>query len=154
MSLRLNFTRQFLFNLLKGYMLVATALLTISQFSFADEVYIRDTLYVHLRGGESIEHRIIHHGIKSGTPLDRLETNENTGYTRVRTEEGLEGWLLTQYLVEEPIARTQLDGVNSELQLLDTAHQHTLLSLRETKEAKKALEDQNAILVEELATMT
>ena len=139
---------------LKGYLLVGIALITISQFSFADEVYISDNLYVLLRGGESSEHRIIHGGIKSGTSLERLETNEQTGYTRVRTGEGLEGWLLTRYLVEEPIARTRLNSVESELQLLDTKHQQTLLSLKEVTEARKVLADQNALLVEDLAIIT
>jgi SH3 domain protein len=151
---RLNFNRLFLVNSLMGYLLVGTALLTISQFSFADEAYIRDTLYVPLRGGESSEHRIIHRGIKSGTPLERLETNEQTGYTRVRTGKGLEGWLLTQYLVDEPIASTQLDIVKSELQSLDTKHQQTLLSLKEVKEARKILADQNELLAADLATIT
>ena len=149
-----NFTRLFLINSLTGYLLVGTALITISQFSLADEVYIRDTLYVPMRGGESSEHRIIHRGIKSGTPLDRLEINEKSGYTRVRTAKGLEGWLLTQYLVDEPIASTQLDSVKFELQSLDKKHQQALLSLRETKEAKEVLADQNALLIEELATIT
>lgn len=64
---RLTFIRVFPINLLMGYLLAAyllvgTALLVVSQFSFADEVYIRDTLYVPLRGGESTKHRIIHRG--------------------------------------------------------------------------------------------
>jgi SH3 domain protein len=154
MLLRLNFLGVFLVNSLIGYLLVGMALLTISPFSFADEAYIRDTLYVPLRGGESSEHRIIHRGIKSGTPLERLETNEQTGYTRVRTGKGLEGWLLTQYLVDEPIASTQLDIVKSELQSLDTKHQQTLLSLKEVKEARNVLADQNELLAEDLATIT
>ena len=154
MLLRLNFLGVFLVNSLIGYLLVGMALLTISPFSFADEAYIRDTLYVPLRGGESSEHRIIHRGIKSGTPLERLETNEQSGYTRVRTGKGLEGWLLTQYLVDEPIASTQLDIVKSELQSLDTKHQQTLLSLKEVKEARKVLADQNELLAEDLATIT
>jgi SH3 domain protein len=154
MLLRLNFLGVFLLNSLIGYLLVGMALLTISPFSFADEAYIRDTLYVPLRGGQSSEHRIIHRGIKSGTPLERLETNEQTGYTRVRTGKGLEGWLLTQYLVDEPIASTQLHIVKSELQSLDTKHQQTLLSLKEVKEARKILADQNELLAEDLATIT
>ena len=154
MLLRPNFLGVFLLNSLIGYLLVGMALLTISPFSFADEAYIRDTLYVPLRGGQSSEHRIIHRGIKSGTPLERLETNEQTGYTRVRTGKGLEGWLLTQYLVDEPIASTQLHIVKSELQSLDTKHQQTLLSLKEVKEARKVLSDQNELLAEDLATIT
>ena len=168
---RLTFIRVFPVNLLMGYLLagyllvayllVGTALLVVSQFSFADEVYIRDTLYVPLRGGESTKHRIIHRGISSGTPLERLQINEQTGFTRVRTADGLEGWLQTQYLVDEPIASTQLDEMKSEMRSLDTQHQQTLLSLKETREAKETLTreqenlaDQNVRLVEDLATIT
>ena len=151
---RLNLTKVFLANSLTAYLLIGSALLAISQFSFADEAYIRDTLYVPLRGGQSSEHRVIHRGIKSGTPLERLETNEQTGYTRVRTGTGLEGWLLTQYLVDEPIASTQLDSVKSELQSLDTKHRQTLLRLKEAEEARDVLADQNALLIEDLATIT
>ena len=158
---RLTFVRVFPINLLICCLLVSSALLAVSQFSFADEVYIRDMIYVPLRGGESTKHKIIHRGIRSGTPLERLQTNEQTGYTRVRTADGLEGWLQTQYLVDEPIASTQLDEVKSEMRSLDKQHQQTLLSLRETREAKESLtreqenlSDQNARLVEDLATIT
>lgn len=153
---RLSSTSVLLVNLLVG-----TTLLANSQFSFADEVYVRDTLYVPLRGGQSSEHRILHRGLRSGTPLERLKTNEDTGYTQVRTDDGLEGWLQTQYLVEEPIASTQLDGVKSEMVSLGAEHQQTLLSLREAKEAKEVLAreqenlaDQNAGLVEDLEKIT
>ena len=92
-------------SLLIGFLVVAA----IHQVK-ADTVYIRDTLYVPLRGGQSTEHRILHRGLRSGTELERLETSEDTGYTRVRTPDGLEGWLQTQYLVEEPIASTRLEA--------------------------------------------
>ena len=150
---KLNFIKVFMINSLIGYLLVGTTLLTTSQFSLADQAYIRDTLYVPLRGGQSSEHRIIHRGIKSGTLLERLETNEKTGYTRVRTSNGLEGWLQTQYLVDEPIASTQIERVKSELQSLDTKHQQTLLSLKKAEEETEVLAGQNALLAEDLATI-
>jgi SH3 domain protein len=158
---RFTFIGVFPINLIMRYLLVSAPLLTVSQLSFADEVYIRDMIYVPLRGGESTKHRIIHRGIRSGTPLERLQVNEETGYTRVRTADGLEGWLQTQYLVDEPIARTQLDEMKAEVRSLETRHQQTLLSLREIREAKEALTkkqenltDQNARLLKELTTIT
>ena len=158
---RLTFIGVLPINLIMGYLLVSAPLLTVSQFSFADEVYIRDMVYVPLRGGESTKHRIIHRGIRSGTPLERLQVSEETGYTRVRTADGLEGWLQTQYLVDEPIARTQLDEMKAKVRSLETRHQQTLLSLREIREAKEALTrkqenltDQNARLLKELTTIT
>lgn len=142
-------------------LLIVTTLLATSQGSLADSVYVRDTLYVPLRGGQSTEHRILHRGIKSGTTLERLETNKETGYTRVRTGDGLEGWLQTQYLVDEPIASSQLDSVKSEMVSLGAEHQQTLLRLREAREEKEALAReqetlaaQNAGLAQDLETIT
>ena len=106
----------------------------------ADTVYVRGTLYVPLRGGQSTEHRILHRGLRSGTSLERLETNPDTGYTRVRTEDGLEGWLQTQYLVDAPIAADQLTGVTGELNTLEAEHQQTLLRFSEAREAISGLE--------------
>ncbi len=105
----------------------------------ADQVYVRDTLYVQLRGGQSTEHRILHRGLRSGTELERLEINEDTGYSRVRTEDGLEGWLQSQYLVEEPIAAMQLDGMEEQLAEIEAEHQKTLLRLREIREENEDL---------------
>lgn len=122
---------------MKLFLLLLT--LATSASAIADTVFIRDTLYVPLRGGQSSEHRILHRGLRSGTQLERLETNEDTGYTRVRTESGLEGWLQTQYLVDEPIASTQLEGMKDQLAELEADHQQTLLRLRETREMNESL---------------
>ena len=72
--------------------------LGITNTVLADQVYVRDTLYVQLRGGQSSEHRILHQGIRSGTVLERLEVNEDTGFSRVRTAGGLEGWFKANIL--------------------------------------------------------
>ncbi|MBT4162880.1 MAG: TIGR04211 family SH3 domain-containing protein [Gammaproteobacteria bacterium] len=127
----------------------------------ADTVYIRDTLYVPLRGGQSTEHRILHRGLKSGTKLERLDVNDETGYSRVRVDDNLEGWLQTQYLVDEPIAGDRLDSVTSQFEELETRHQQTLRQLRETNEssdqmsaATEELTGQNEALSKELEDIT
>lgn len=86
-----------------------------SNLAASDTVYIRDVIYVPLRGGQSNEHRILHQGIRSGTALERLEVNEETGFTRVRGSSGLEGWIQSQYLVTEPIARDRLDAMDEQV---------------------------------------
>lgn len=126
------FVRGILLNLLCGSMLAA------SWSATADTVFIRDTVYVPLRGGQSSEHRILHRGLKSGTPLERLVTNPESGYTRVRTEGGLEGWIQTQYLVEEPIAADRLAPVQKQVETLEAEHQQTLLRLREARDSLTA----------------
>lgn len=122
-----------------------TGLCLSSQVS-ADTVYVRDTLYVPLRGGQSQEHRILHRGLRSGSALERLEENEETGYTRVRTDNGLEGWLQTQYLVTEPIAATRLETMQNRLDELEASHQQTLLRLREANETGETLSSNSSSL--------
>lgn len=118
--------------------LLLLALLT-SPCALADTVYIGDTLYVPLRGGQSTEHRILHRGLRSGTALERLEQNDTTGYTRVRTPGGLEGWLQSQYLVDTPIAAARVEQLDLQLESLEATHQQTLLRLREANELNDSL---------------
>ena len=123
--------------------------MSIASNAFADTVYIRDTLYVPLRGGESSEHRILHRGLKSGTALERLEINDDTGYSRVRTNSGIEGWLQTQYLVEEPVASTQLDSISEQLETLQAQHQQTLLQLHESRDSQDEISETRDTLTAE-----
>jgi SH3 domain protein len=53
--------------------------------------------------------------VGSGTELAVLETDADAGYSRVRTNGGTEGWVLTRYLMGEPAAREQLEQLTSEL---------------------------------------
>jgi cyclophilin family peptidyl-prolyl cis-trans isomerase len=76
--------------------------------AWAEVRYIDDTLLVPLRRGESSQHRIIHRGLPSGTKLELLGENTETGYAHVRTPGGTEGYVPVQYLRKTPIARDQL----------------------------------------------
>jgi SH3 domain protein len=129
--------------------------------SGADTVYVRDTIYVPLRGGQSAEHRILHRGVRSGTALERLETNEESGYTRVRMENGLEGWIQSQYLVAEPIAQDLLQRANDQLSALEAEHRQTLLRFQEMESnrvelvaSNDALRQKNQDLTGELTSLT
>jgi SH3 domain protein len=124
-------------------MLIST--LVISTLAVAETVYIRDDLYVPLRGGQTSEHRILHKGLRSGTPLERLEENPETGYTRVRLEGGMEGWLQTQYLVDQPIARDLLEKATLRLAKVEQDDQEnkTRLIALEAERAMLFTHDQN-----------
>ena len=127
----------------------------------ADTVYVRDTIYVPLRGGQSAEHRILHRGIRSGTALERIQTNDDSGYTQVKMESGLEGWIQSQYLVDEPIARVRLKQTEGRLLDLEASYQKKLLIQQdiETKQielsdSNETLQTKNDILTEELTNLT
>ncbi|OZG71335.1 hypothetical protein BTA51_21990 [Hahella sp. CCB-MM4] len=74
----------------------------------ADTRYIDDTLYAPLRSGEGLEFRVVHKGVKSGTPVELLSTNPDSGYSKIRTPDGIEGWLPTRFLINEPVAADKL----------------------------------------------
>ena len=142
-------------------LLLSSAAMMSNERVFADQVYIRDILYVPLRGGQSNEHTILHKGLKSGTILERLETNEETGYTRIRTNNGLEGWLKTQYIAERPIAQVQLETLKTEMKSLKSRYQQTLLELTDAKNTEKtmtieydSLKDESITVAENLKAIT
>lgn len=81
----------------------------------AKTVYVDDTLFAPIRSGEGTQYRILHSGVRSGTALELLETSDS-GYSRVRTPDGIEGWIVTRYITETPIARQRLDQANRQLE--------------------------------------
>jgi SH3 domain protein len=95
--------------------IMLTLILTLMQppSAVAQTLYISDVLTVPLRSGPSTGHRILHRGLPSGTPLQRLGEDAAAGFTHVRTANGTEGWLETQFLVSEPIARDQLEAARN-----------------------------------------
>ncbi|HIL98243.1 MAG TPA: TIGR04211 family SH3 domain-containing protein, partial [Pseudomonadales bacterium] len=114
--------------------------------SLPDKVYVRDTLYVPLRGGQSNEYRILHQGIRSGTSLERLEINKESGFSRVRLSDGKEGWMQSQYLVIEPIARDQLIVISEKHSQLESKYQQVLLRIQEQDE----LQDSSTAQIQDL----
>lgn len=89
--------------------------------------YISDELTVPLRRGPSNSHRILHKGLPSGTSLEVLSEDAASGFSQVRMANGTEGWLPTQYLSEQPIARDRLTAATRRIEALEAQ----LKSLRE-----------------------
>lgn len=123
----------------------------------AETMYIKDVLYVPVRAGEGNQYRVIHRGLRSGTPLEVLEQNEDTGYSHVRFDDGREGYIQTQYLTDELIAEDRLERVQSDygetreaLEETRAELQRTRSSLQETEGSKEELESQLAQVTEEL----
>ena len=106
--------------------------------ALAQTVYVDDTLYAPIRSGEGTQYRILHSGVRSGTALELLERSES-GYSRVRTPDGIEGWVVSRYLTETPIARERLETANRQL----SGARETLSSLRSKLE--EVTEERNAL---------
>ena len=70
-------------------------LMLISTTVYAKTAYVTDELKITLRTGESATHRIARM-LPTGEKLTVLSTNEKTGYSKVRTTGGAEGFVLTR----------------------------------------------------------
>ena len=81
---------------------------------FAAPAWVSDQFEITLRSGPSTSNAI-QLMINSGTRLEVLERDAESGYSRVRTAGGTEGWVLSRYLMSEPSAREQLETLSSQL---------------------------------------
>ncbi len=82
--------------------------LLISFSVYAEDIrYVTDVFEVTMRTEQGASKKIIKI-LRSGTKVDVIEDDPEAGYTKVRTHDGKEGWILRRYLVEEPIARIRI----------------------------------------------
>lgn len=103
---------------MKALLILLITALTGVQAASADTVkYVRDVVYVPLRSGPSIQHRILR-SAESGTALTVIGAEPEQGYVQVRTEDGTEGWMEAQYLVDQPVARDRLAAASAALDKL------------------------------------
>lgn len=122
----------------------------------ARTVWVDDQLYLPVRAGAGTQYRIIENAVPSGTPLELLETTDS-GYTRVRTPKGNEGWVSSQYLSDTPIAKDRLKQANRQLEQAQkelTQTKEELASVTKERDSlansESSLSDRSASLQEEL----
>lgn len=120
----------------------------------ARTVYIDDTLYAPLRSGQGTQYRILHNGLRSGTAVTLLEHNADTGYSRIRTSNGQEGWILTHHLADQPIARDRLAAVNRELEQARAQLQEAREGLNSATSAREELSASEEHLEQRVAELT
>ncbi len=118
--------------------------------SLAVDAYISDELTVPLRSGPSNQHRILHQGLPSGTGMDVLGVDEEAGFTQIRTTRGTEGWVRSQYLVTQPIAKVRLANAQAELrrvnqQLARIRQQNDTLTQNNQSQASRNKQDSSRI---------
>ncbi|QEP43302.1 TIGR04211 family SH3 domain-containing protein [Ectothiorhodospiraceae bacterium BW-2] len=109
-------TRQFptpIFALLLTLMLLPAPALV------AETHYITDQIEVTLRSGESTRNKILRM-LPSGTAVEVLSQNSDSGYSRVRIN-GREGYILTRQLQREPSARSQLQSMRERIEELQAS---------------------------------
>lgn len=108
--------------------------------------YVTDQLDIDLRSGESTQHRIVAM-LRSGTAVTVLEENSSSGWARVRTAQGQEGWILSRFLENTPSARDRLARAEQDL-----AKSNATIS--ELREAQRSATGSNAELNKRLEDLT
>ena len=96
------------------FRLSAIGSLLLASVALAAPAWVSDRFEITLRSGPSTSNAI-ERMLGSGTQLEVLESDSETGYSRVRTAGGTEGWVLSRYLMSEPSAREQLETLTSQL---------------------------------------
>jgi SH3 domain protein len=84
--------------------------------------------------------------LRSGTPVEVLEEDEEAGYTQIRVKGGKEGWVLTRYLMKGQAARDRLAAAEKSLAELE-------LENRKMETGMAALTEEKAVLQKELAAL-
>jgi len=89
-------------------------LILAAPFAYGAPAWVSDEFEIMLRSGPSTSNAI-QLMIGSGMRLEVLEQDAESGYSRVSTPGGTEGWVLTRYLMSEPSAREQLETLTGQL---------------------------------------
>ena len=122
----------------------------------AEKRYISDELWINLRSGPGNEYKILKI-LKSGTHLQFIEENEELKFTKVITDKGLEGWVPTRFIQDEPIAfekliltQRELDKTKTDYSELQSKYNETKKALAETKRTAGDLSEDKSEQAKEL----
>jgi SH3 domain protein len=137
----------------------------------AERSYVTDECTVPVQSGAAPAYRIVRM-VGSGTPLEILQPSTQ-GYTKVKTPEGTVGWIATQYLTDQPSARSRIGPLEArvaaleeenrvlrgEAETLDAARtaatrcSDELATIRRTAAQALAIDEENRQLQQEIAAV-
>jgi len=83
---------------------------------FADTRYVSDRLIISVRDGQDQNAAVLGY-LETAAPVEILE--EKGDFLRIRTEDGIEGWVRTQYIVSEKPKALIIDNLRNEIEALN-----------------------------------
>jgi SH3 domain protein len=117
--------------------------------AFAATMYISDELTVPLRRGPSNGHKIVNAALPSGLALEVLGEDKAAGFSQVRTPNGTEGWVPTQYLVGQPIAKDRLAAATKRVEALEAQLKSVRDNYQDVRGARTEIEGRASDLAKE-----
>ncbi len=111
--------------------------------AMAEARYISDILHVPMRSGPTNSNKIVHRGLKSGTRVEFIR-QENEEFSLVRTKEGVEGYIRTQYLLKNVGAREQVAIERTKVERLQKENKKLSTKLGELTTQNSSLKNSGA----------
>lgn len=125
---------------MKKLILAASLLCAVTIAVAEPTAYVSDKLEAQLRSGPSLQHKIIR-ALNAGVTLKVLEEDKTSGYTRVTSESGTEGWILSRHITSQPPARTQLEAALQKLEPLAQENKQLRVELDSAKKQLAQIDD-------------
>lgn len=107
--------------------------------------YVTDEVKINMRSGESNSHRILRM-LPSGAAVRVLSTDSETGYSKVRTEDGVEGYVLAYQLMGQPSARQRVAVLEGKIQALQEEPLRLAAQLEQLQTSCQKIEADNSLL--------
>lgn len=118
---------------------------------FADTRYVSDQLTVSVRDGQNPSDTVLGY-IKTATPVDIIE--EKGDFSKIKTEDGLEGWVQTKYIVSEKPKAMIIEDLKNEIQKLNDKFESSIdkqgVDSKTLMETKKRYEEKISELEQEV----
>ena len=115
--------------------------------ALAETRYVTDIFQITLRSGKSTQNEILRM-LPSGTALKVLEVDQSSGYTRVSTPGGKEGWVLTRFLMKEQAARERLAAAEKRAAELELENRKMVTAVQSIREEMGGLQSERSNLEE------
>jgi len=125
----------------KNALYTVSLLLVLTGNALAETRYVSDTLEITMRSGKGTGYGITRM-LRSGTPVEVLEDDKETGYTHVRTSNGKEGYVLSRFLMKGQAARDRLAEAEKKLAELELENRKMETAMGSLSDEKSALEQE------------
>jgi SH3 domain protein len=89
------------------FCMLLLTIITATSYAAVEKRYVGDKIWLQLRSGPGSDFRILK-ALPSGEHLIFREQTEDKNYTKVTTDKGVEGWVLSRFLEDEPVAKEKL----------------------------------------------
>jgi SH3 domain protein len=100
----------------------------------AETVYVTANLNLSLKSEESMQSKVLK-VLRIGTPLTVIKENKKNGFTRVRLDNGIEGYIETRHTTKEPPILNQTEISSKILESLQTENTALKTELATAKSA-------------------